>query len=152
MSTVKAKLFRTDRGVKVLVIEDANNKDFFGIENVPFQGTIENGIAKVAELNGEIAAIVNTAKPDVVIAYDVKMTDSSVEIKIHPMKNSEEGEDKLITNKVVVSGCEEVDSNVLCESNGHAFFALKSEGHECTYSQFLFIDQFKSLKSKLNID
>lgn len=150
MADVVANLYQTDRGVKILVIEDSEN--FFKIEGVPFRNSIEGKIKHLEVLSGDIKPVVITTKPDVVIAHDVNMTEGSVEMEIHSMKVVKKGKTELIKNKVVVSGCVEVGSNVLCELNGHVFFALKSEGHECTYSQYLFIDQLRSLKAKLNID
>lgn len=133
MCNVVASLYQTDRGVKILAV--GNCKSYFLINGVPLRSTIDEKITFVAELSGEMPSMLVTLKPDVVV-----IKDSISESKVVTVKFSEG-----IDNEIV-------ESITLNEYGGHVFFVVNPKGGECTYSQYLFIDQLRSLKAKLNID
>lgn len=140
-NTQNAQLYQTDRGVKILVLEDSKN--FFQIGDIPFNEIIDNRITKVSMLKGDVKSLMVAARPDVVVA---KYPEGGTK------KDIVDGANEIIVDSLNDSDEKIAGSVTLSELYGHVFFVIYSNGEECTYSQYLFIDQLRSLKAKLNID
>lgn len=140
MDNITANLYKSERGVKVLV--DANCNGFFDGKSVYFDNEIERRITLVEKLTGTPSSIIAVVKPDIFVEKDPPVDGMDVLSK----------DFNKVDVKLIDESGKEGASFTLYESNGDAFFLLKTSGGECTYSQYLFIDQLKSLKAKLNID
>lgn len=150
-----ANLFQSDKGVKILVISDSKNSndDFFNIDVVPFNKLLDNRICHVSKMDGDILSLLSTVRPDMVIVESYSVLDGCINRLFCPRKVGVNCVSLLHESKVETTDVKpKSECGKLIEINGHNCFVFENDGHNLPYGLYLFIDQFKSLKSKLNID
>ena len=127
-----ASLFQSESGIKVLLLEF--RKDIFEIaSSQPFKGLIHNKIVFVSKFKyDEVDDLLLLLKPDILLYITEKLNLQHADIKIA----SDNGNFKVLN----------IEENlcIACQAD--------EENLQKYYSILLYIEQIKTIKSKLNVD